>query len=180
MCRVRFFHALFCGSTILTAALLSAGCSTQLIVKHDYDNSVNFSQYSNYNWMDTAGSDGVNDLNDTRIRRAVERDLASKGYFKTTGGEPELLVTYELVVTEKEDVITHNYDYWRGTPSETYVDISVYREGTLVVDIVDPTQNRVIFRGWATGVVQGELSPEQSEALINRAVGKILGKFPPN
>lgn len=130
MCRIRFFHTLFYGSTILAAT--------------------------------------------------VERDLASKGYFKTTGGDPELLVTYELVITDKEDVITHNYDYWRGAPSETYVDVSVYREGTLVVDIVDPAQNRVIFRGWATGVVQGELSPEQSEALINRAISKILGKFPPN
>ncbi|MCZ6766729.1 MAG: DUF4136 domain-containing protein [bacterium] len=180
MCRVQFFYTLFYGSTILAATLLSAGCSSQLIVKHDYDNSVNFRQYSNYNWMDTAGSDGVNDLNDTRIRNAVERDLASKGYFKTTGGDPELLVTYELIITDKEDVITHNYGYWRGARSETYVDVSVYREGTLVVDIVNPAQNRVIFRGWATGVVQGELSPEQSEALINRAVSKILGKFPPN
>ena len=180
MHRVRLLHALFRGLIVLAAVLPAAGCSTQLIVKHDYDKSVNFKQYSNYNWMDTSGGDGVSDLNDMRIRRAVERDLASKGYFKTTGGEPELLVTYELTVTNKEDITTHNYDYWRGAQTESYVDVSVYREGTLVVDVVDPVQRRVIFRGWATGVVQGELSPEQADALVNEAVSKILSKFPPD
>jgi len=179
MRRTQVLQSLFCFLVVLTALVLASGCSTQLIVKHDYDKSVDFKQFSNYNWIESAGGDGVADLTDTRVRTAIERDLASKGYFKTTGGTPELLVTYELTITNKEDVTTHDYEYWRGAQSETYVDVSVYREGTLVVDIVDPAQERVVYRGWATGVVQGELSPEQSQALINEAVGKILQKFPP-
>ena len=62
-----------------------------------------------------------------------------------------------------------------------YTDARVfeYDEGSLIIDLLDPTSRRIMWRG----VIQAELSrdstPEERTARIDAAVRKILTKFPP-
>jgi hypothetical protein len=51
-----------------------------------------------------------------------------------------------------------------------------YREGTLVLDIIKPDSNQVIWRGKAVSVIG---DPSGRKQAIEAAVGRLLKKFPP-
>ncbi len=54
-----------------------------------------------------------------------------------------------------------------------------YLEGTLILDIVDGRNDRLIWRGWASGALDHDPKPEDVRMYVNEAVRKILEKFPP-
>jgi hypothetical protein len=56
------------------------------------------------------------------------------------------------------------------------VHVHRYRRGTLVIDIVDPGQRQLVWRGWATGIFHDR---EEAEELVSEGVKKILRRFPP-
>jgi len=158
----------------------TGGCSS-ITVKTDYDREVDFGKYQTFKWMPQAergGRDTVaeNSLLDKRIRRAVERELSAKGYQLIESGKTDLLLAYHVGVKQVVDVSTVHYGYWRGRyrGRSTYVDR--YKQGTLVVDMVDPQLRQLVWRGLATGVVG---SIEESEEHVNESVKKILEKYPP-
>ncbi|MFQ6112719.1 MAG: DUF4136 domain-containing protein [bacterium] len=162
----------------LTLGLMS--CSS-ITVKSDYDRQVNFANYQTFKWMPypaKAGKSTVakNSLLDKRIRRAVERELSAKGYEIVQTGKADAALAYHTAVRQKVDVSGVGYGYWRGWPRGRRVYVHSYKEGTLVVDIVDPDLKQLIWRGLATDVVD---DPEESEEKINEAVKKILERFPP-
>jgi Domain of unknown function (DUF4136) len=50
-------------------------------------------------------------------------------------------------------------------------------KGTLIVDLMDPNQKQLIFRGIATDTLSDK--PEQNAKKIDSAVRKIFEKYPP-
>ena len=167
-----------------------SGCSS-IEVSTDYDSSVSFSGYRTYAWIpgpqERTGDPRLdNSLLDARIREAVERHLAAKGYKKEESGSPDFLITYHVALKGKLDVTTmNNYGYgpgWRGARmagagSTTYV--REYQEGSLLVDIVNPAQRHLVWRGTAQAEVTPTSTPEEKKARLDEAVGKILEGFPP-
>ncbi|NIR68637.1 DUF4136 domain-containing protein, partial [candidate division KSB1 bacterium] len=67
---------------------------------------------------------------------------------------------------QKVDVSRVDYGYWRGRPRGR-VYRHRYKEGTLILDIVDPQLKQLVWRGWAVGVVG---NVEESEKRINESV----------
>ncbi len=57
--------------------------------------------------------------------------------------------------------------------------VNEYLKGTLIVDIADPRENELIWRGWASQALDDDPSPEKVQMYINAAVRKILDEFPP-
>jgi hypothetical protein len=66
--------------------------------------------------------------------------------------------------------------YWAGAP-ETYV--YEYEEGTLILDIVNPANKELIWRGSAQDEVNFKSTPEKDQTQLNEAVHQMLEKFPP-
>jgi hypothetical protein len=62
--------------------------------------------------------------------------------------------------------------------SSTYV--NEWDEGTLLVDIIDAGRNELVWRGTATGTVEPELTPAESQARLDDAAAKLLQTFPPD
>jgi hypothetical protein len=52
-----------------------------------------------------------------------------------------------------------------------------YREGTLIIDLMDANNKTLVWRGWATSAIEEAVSrnPEQS---IRKAVERIFKLFP--
>ena len=50
--------------------------------------------------------------------------------------------------------------------------------GTLVVDVMDPTSNELIWRGWAEGALL-DREVARSQEQVDDVVASILEKFPP-
>jgi len=114
---------------------------------------------------------------DERVRTQVEKVLASRGFKKTTSGTPDLLVHYHASVTQEIDIrnIDREYAYCDDADCRPYV----YDTGTLFVDLVDPSTNKLVWRGWAEGSVDGVIdNQEWMEARIDDAVTRILERLP--
>lgn len=55
----------------------------------------------------------------------------------------------------------------------------VYDEGTLVVDLVDPRAQTLVWRGWAESSFEGAIDDQAwMEARIDEAVARILERLP--
>ena len=54
-----------------------------------------------------------------------------------------------------------------------------YLEGTLILDIIDAHNNEITWRGWASKALDHDPDPDNVRMYVNKAVEKILEKFPP-
>ena len=60
------------------------------------------------------------------------------------------------------------------------IDVYQYTQGTLVIDIVDAKTKTLVWRGSATGTVDGQQrSPEEMQQRVNNVVAQIMANFPP-
>jgi hypothetical protein len=111
--------------------------------------------------------------------------LASRGYRRVESAEPDFRIAYHIIADEKVDIYSdqdYGYRYYYGYPgpyveSTTYAE--PYLEGTLVLDIMDPESNTVMWRGWATTDLDDNPKPKQVQRYIQVAVKRILDRFPP-
>ncbi len=183
----KIFKKVIPGALALVMLIALGGCST-MTVTFDYDNNVDWDGHQTYAWLapvDSAEeSPAQSPLNsgllDKRIREAVEYEMGERGI--TPGDNPDILVKYYLGTEEKVQVTDWGYrysDYYWGYGGRQ-IDVYQFTQGTLVFDIIDAESKSLIWRGTATGTVEGEQrSPEEQEARVNNVVHKILEKFPP-
>ncbi len=157
--------------------------------------------------VDAGGNPAVNSpLVQKRTRNAIDSELLRKGFQKATTRDPDFLVAIHVVTDEKVEVTTidQHYGYscigyrrfghgWYGHryygryPYHGYFGpvvgttqyVNEYLKGTLIVDIVDPRENELIWRGWASQALDDDPRPEKVQMYIDAAVRKILDEFPP-
>jgi hypothetical protein len=147
------------------------------------ERSTDVRQYRTYNWAPPdAFSTGDPRLDnnrffDERVRGQVEKQLASKGFEKATSGMPDLVVHYHASVTQEIDVrdFDQQYAYCDHADCRPYV----YDAGTLFVDLVDPRTEKLVWRGWAEGSIEGVIDNQEfMEARIDETVRRILERLP--
>ena len=191
-CRTAF--ALPAASAAL--ALAVAGCSG-LKVKTDYDPSVDFARYKTYAWLkppvkDEASESAVDELTDPfarnslldkRVRNAVEKELAARGFQKAADGSGSFRVAYHVILKDKTRVrsgpgVYYGGYYDRGHYGASYSGVSSYeyQEGTLLIDVIDARSDSIAWRGWAIGTNREGYYGEKEVA---KAAHEILQKFPP-
>ncbi|MCZ6878814.1 MAG: DUF4136 domain-containing protein [Acidobacteria bacterium] len=164
-------------------------------VIHDYDHSVDFSQYKTFDWVENEQIPIVSDNpsltlqfdleeEDRKIRAQIEGHLQKKGYQKITDGEPDFLVSYyavgrtDMQSSQRDSAaLPANvpYGHWRPfyTASQDY---RLQRKGTLTVDLVDRATSQLMWRGSAT---QTYSKPEDGPKRAKKAIDKMFKKFPP-
>jgi len=162
---------LLCGSFLLGLI----GCSP-IHVRTDYDREVDFSFYKTFKWMPIPKKKRQRmvkpgSLLDVRIRRAVERELEAKGYVVKKSGPADALLAYHVGVQDRIDVTRYGYGYWGRR-----VHVHRYKEGSIIIDIVDAQEKQLIWRGAAQGVVG---HPGQDPEKIDEAMAKVFEKYPP-
>ncbi|GLP97120.1 DUF4136 domain-containing protein [Paraferrimonas sedimenticola] len=181
-------------------ALALAACST-VQTEFDYNPEVDFSQYKTYAWVEVTEEDAeegadtyhMDGLTDERIRRSVDANMAARGFTKASPEEADLLVNYLTKLEKKVNIDTfHNnygyhpfYDpYWGyyggyAGPSRSTTRVREYQKGTLIIDLIDNKEDKLVWRGALADTVRQQESPEQREAGINSAVLEILQNYPP-
>jgi hypothetical protein len=175
---------------IIVAGLLTvaAGCGTSIQTNYDYDVNANFESYRTYDWMpvpvgDSGGAREArerNDLLDERIRTNVDAQLQEKG-LALDKNTPDLLVVYHVGLKDKVQVTDWGYrysDYYWGWGGRD-IDVYNYQEGTLMLDFIDASTKKLVWRGAGSVAVDSETTPEKSNELVRKVVGKILSKYPP-
>jgi hypothetical protein len=170
-------------TVVLTLALVMSNCAS-IRVATDADPTASFAGRTAYAW-DSSPSDAgrsdpwvSSDLLAERVTAAVNRELAAKGYHLAGEGEPDFLVDFHAAVENVLEV-AQTWTAHEGPAGARASEVIQYKRGTLILDFVDPTTRRQIWRGWAMDAVDEQLRPEKIDPQIDEAVGKILARFPP-
>ena len=111
--------------------------------------------------------------------RELVDDLTSafeaRGY-APSASNPDFTVAYYASTREKLDITNWDYGYrWRRWPSERTM-VTQYTEGTVVVDVIDPSTNELLWRG--QGVASVSDDPDKYAKELNKTVGAIVQHFP--
>ena len=185
---MRFLIAILC-----VASVTFSGCSS-LTVTSDYDRSIDFTQYKTYSYYGWAkDSDSLlNDLDKRRIESAFEAEFKKRGLtYKEMGGD---LVVSLFVVIENKTQTTANTTYdspmyygryrgygpgwgWGPTYATTTVSTYDYQVGTLVCDVFDHTDKKLIWEGIASRTLDSGGKSNQEER-IQKGVAKLMMEYP--
>ena len=164
--------------------LILGACSSEIRVSTDFDPDYDLNKYSSFGWLKTANIEleqnplYYNELNDKRIKSAVQEQLKRKGYMLLEA-KPDLIVHYHIIVDDQSIVTTDPFGYFYS-PYWTHLQTTIrqYREGTLIVDIMDPKTNNLIWRGYAVSPIEEVYTSSKIDSLVKIAVAKIFKKFP--
>jgi hypothetical protein len=78
------------------------------------------------------------------------------------------------VIEDKTQVRSDTYSpYWIKSERDVYT----YREGTLIIDLMDSQNEMLLWRGWAISALSD--TDQMSDELVKEAVAKIIEKLPP-
>jgi uncharacterized protein DUF4136 len=167
---------LLCLAAGLTAA--AAGVTV------DYDKKADFSKFKTYAWKE--GTPAGNPLNEERVHKAVDGQLAAKGLQKTEG-EADCYVYTHVKNKASQQVHMDSFGYggyygwggWGGGWGTTTVNVQNVIDGMLIVDIVDASTKELAWRGLGTKTLYPDTKPEKIEKVINKAVSQMFYGFPP-
>ncbi|WP_295767793.1 DUF4136 domain-containing protein [uncultured Mucilaginibacter sp.] len=168
-------------------------------------NEAALSRYSSFAWLppikQTRNVAYNNELADQRIHESATEQLESRG-LRLKSKNPDLLVRYSIMVDTKERVYDQPvYNYvgggyypraalYRGrlayyyaysAPYPVYVGNDVeripYKEGTLIIDLINRKSRKVIWRGYGVGEVENAARTIED---IPKIVEGIIKKLPLN
>src|ERR1700735_1777155 len=119
-------------------------------IQTDFDHQANFSQYKTYSWQEIKPA---NSLWDARIKRAVDAQLAAKGWTQVDSGGDVAIVAIKTTQTQRS--LQTFYDGmgggwgWRrfggGGFGEATTTTDTYKVGTVVVDLFDSKHKQMIL-----------------------------------
>ncbi|MBN2031035.1 DUF4136 domain-containing protein [bacterium] len=172
----------FCFVGIVLVLILLSCSSVRVMV--NYDETVSFSNYRTFRFVSPRRQQNdrpgavTNPLITGDVMREIRPIMESKGFSEATSEETaDLLVVFYAMIQNRSDYVppTYTVGRWgrvrRTSPGHTIQ----YREGTLVIDIVDRQKREMIWQGIGRGVLDRN---DPAENLVE-SVQEILESFPP-
>jgi len=190
-CAPLFRRSLHC----LLLAPLALACAG-IRVDSDRDPEADLSAYRSYAWLEEPlreqprGPDSVprdpfthNSLLDGRLRTELGAQLQALGFEEAPRDEADFWVRYSVVTREEVEgtagAVSSGYygagHTYAGSVGYFGTNVYTYRQGTLVVDVIDPDSQRIVWRGWADRRSRG---PHIDTDRLLAAVKYILEEFP--
>jgi hypothetical protein len=130
-------------------------------------------------------------LRDERIREAVEQNLYALGFREVVEDKPDFFIDFRYSVYQvfKSDDVRREVGIgtWGG-PDGPFGGVGVgsgwdfytRHEGVLYIDIIDPRDGHILWRGKGTHPVEQHWNPQTKTQKINELVSKVLAQFPPS
>jgi hypothetical protein len=178
------------GLLLLMFGLVFSGCvsspatatNQEPAITTNEDPSADFSIYRTYNYIEPLaimGPDGTRPLVGTFVVNAINREMEVRGFARSNS--PDLLVNFDLYSKTKVAVGSSRvqrrynrarYGSWGGYQNPT----QEYRQGTLIIDLVDARRKVVVWEGLAQGYMRTE-AREVTQDLVDEVVNLIFVKF---
>lgn len=172
--------ALACTATL-------AGCQGSRVVT-DYDQSVDFSQYQQYSWLDerSGASEQFDPLLAKRVRDAVASELQARGLGESAT-EADFLVRFFVASSAAVSEPRMRGGVGLGSfGSNVGMGVSlgfplggtrVTQEAEVVIDFLDPQSRELTWRGREQVTLNNDA--EATTQRIRTAVAAIIAQFPP-
>jgi hypothetical protein len=127
----------------------------------------------------------VNSISNRALRRDLEQGFAGLGY-AINDSTPDFCVAYYASTKQQLDITSWDYGYplrprwWRGWgprfgPMNAPM-VTQYTQGTVIVDVFDPKNKELLWRGQGVAAVSD--NQQQYEQELQKTVAAILAKFP--
>jgi hypothetical protein len=183
-------------AAISIAWLLAAGGCSSMKVVVDRDPAIPVSPGSTWAWGPEPREKRPEELDPRvnnsiihdRVRRAVDRVLAQKGFRQTDANTADFLVVYRVGVKDSRQLVTQSVPagpYWGGygygwgyygpPPIVTSREVT-YSEGALMIDITQRSTGKLAFR--SIGLDRDVTGADGSQEEIEKSVTKMLQDLP--
>lgn len=178
-------RALIFMTSALIGVLAITACSPIIRVYSEEEPGVHLRKYRTYAWLDNVRVEKddipfpLRPETENAIRQAVDGQMERLG-FKRCGEEPDLMLHYHVMIKDQE---VYFQDWWCDDEEwHKYgrchrIRQTNYREGTLIIDLIDTQSGNQVWRGAAVGVLE-QVPPVDIPARIGRAVTAIFQRFP--
>lgn len=175
-----------CGALVL---MIVSGAFGQ-DVRYNFDKDTDFSKLKTYKWVEIKGAQQVDSLTDKQIKEAVDAGLAQKGLTKVDDNA-DMFVGYQTAIGTEKQFTSYDSGGWGygpgwyrggwygGTGGMTTGTTSTIYTGQLALDMYDPPNHDLIWRGVASKSLDPKAKPDKRQKNLNKAVAKLLKKYPP-
>jgi len=179
----------------IAVALLIQSCTSSIEVTSDYDKKANFTSYQTFNFLprDDQNQLIINEFDWKRLTEAIITEMEARGY-KQGATDADMVVGIHIVLEEKTDVTAYSdyyggygYGGWgygyggmgmgmgMGTSTTSYSETN-YIQGTLIVDVINATEKKLLWQGIGIGTI--DKKAENKTERVNNAIGKIFEQYP--
>ncbi len=178
------------GRVIALACLTLCGCATMQAGSDSYP-SADFARFHTFAWIadsplitPTSRRVEVSPLSLRRIEEAIEAQLGAKGFTEVASrDDADFAVSFTVGARDMIDVDSYPPYYrgpwnWRTPYYGRNVDVYMYTEGILAIDVFDNETRQPVWHGWAKKRITGTDIKDPASA-IDAAVAAILAHFPP-
>jgi hypothetical protein len=178
--------------TLFVAVILTACSSVK--ISSDMDKTADFTKYKTYEYYGWADNSDqmLNQLDKERIENAFGMEFSNRGMTIVESGG-DLVVTLYIVTQQKQQTTATTtgmggaygyggyYGYgpgygWGGGMSSTTYNTYDYTVGTLVIDIYDAAEKKLIFESSASGEINEKTKGRDDR--IAKTASKIMYDYP--
>jgi hypothetical protein len=175
--RKRFEHLKLQAMGVLLLGLLAAHGAFAQKVTVEFDQAADFSKYKTFAIREGRLNSTNAALNSPLVKKQIDADivryLTAKGLTQVTAGPSDLNVRYTFGSVRKSEVEAYPAG-WYGLGTR-YVRVP-YSEGTLVIDLRDPSTRSLV---WRTIASEEKSDPTKIEGKLDDMVKKSVDKYPP-
>jgi hypothetical protein len=175
-CRQSALSTLEALALLVIGLLFAQGARAQKITM-EFDQSIDFSKYKTFAIRDGQLNSGNPALNSPLVKKQIEaditNDLTAKGLTLVTSGPSDLNVRYTFGAARKTEIEAYPAG-WYGLGTR-YVRVP-YAEGTLVIDLRDPTTRSLVWRAIAA---EEKSDATKIQGKLDDMVKKSIEKYPP-
>lgn len=172
--------------TLLTISCLIA-CGGPKVISSELNDGMSLASYKTFDFYTTEASGDTTPgrfrENLALIKDAIVKNMKAKG-FTQTSTDPDLLINIGVVVDEK--VQTRQTDFRTDAPrymgqrnyswKSQEIEVGRYRMGTGTVELVDPKQSKVVWKGIVEDVLPNKAS--KVPKAIEESVDALFQKLP--
>jgi hypothetical protein len=179
---------------LILSLLLVGVCCLGQDVRYNFAAGEDFSKYRTYKWVQISGSEKVNQLAEQQLQAAVDAEMTKKGLTRTDGDNADLLIGYQAAIGQEKQYTSFNSGwgygpgwygggwygaYGMGGGGMTTGETSTIYVGQVSLDMYDPAQKKLVWRGNASKTLDTKAKPEKQKKNLQKAMAKLLKNFPP-
>ena len=163
----------------LVLALVACALTPAQDVSTNSMPGTDFSKYHTYKWVTIEGATQPNQILDAQIKQSIDSQLAAKGLTKTDGDKADLFIGYQASIDQEKQWNAYGTGGLRWGGGMGTATSSVISNGTLVLDMYDPSTKKLVWTGRVTKTLDPGANQQKKQKNLDKAMQKLLKNYPP-
>ena len=179
---MRLFHSIFPISLVAVSAFAQD-------VRYNFAAQADFSKFKTYRWVGIKDVQPPDQITDQQIKGAIDTELAKKGLTRTDTDNADLLIGYQVSTGSEKQITMYDtgwgygpgwgYGWYGGGGGITTGQTSTIVTGQIDLDMYDPAQKMLVWRGTASKTLDMKAKPEKRMKNLQKGAAKLLKNYPP-